>query len=135
MNKDIRQSDLRAMVLTTEWKLPTEDPDNCSDYLTAENGDYRFDLKHFKNKGCGCFSGIEIRVESRKDYSDRFTVTVIEAKAFNGYKKFAKWYQATKVRLLEELRQALRAAELRKGENAAAESSMRVPYKGLSIGG
>lgn len=105
MNKDIRQSDLKAKVLNTAWKLPTKDPDLCSDYLTAENGDYRLDLKHFRNKGCGCFSGIEIRVQSSLKYDDRFTVTVIEAKPFNGYKAFDKWYKATRSRLLEELRE------------------------------
>ncbi len=107
MDKDIRQSDLMQIVLNTEWKLPSENPDDCYNFLTATNGNYRFDLKHFKNKGCGCFSGIEIVVENISDYKDKFTVTVIEAKPFNGYKALDKWCKSTRKRLLGELRERL----------------------------
>lgn len=105
MNKEIRQNDLRTMVLNTAWRLPSENPDSCSDYLTAEAGGYRMDLKRFRNKGCGCFNGIEIRVESKTSYGSIYTLTVVEAIPFSGYRKFEKWYKTTMERLLAELRE------------------------------
>lgn len=107
MNKDMRQEELKQMVLMMPWTLPSEDPDVCHDYIMTEVNGYRMELRHFRNKGCECFSGISVRVEHKSAYNDRFTLTVIEAKPFSGYKAFDKWYKATKKRLLKELEERI----------------------------
>lgn len=112
MDKNMRQGVLQTMVKQIAWALPGTDPDTCYDYLTYRDAKIEMRLKKYKNKGCKCFTGLIIYVdvfqplkegETKQQVDKSFALGVLEAKMFNGYKGWMRWYDATVKRLADEL--------------------------------
>lgn len=136
LNRAEREAMLKILMKKIPWQLPGAEPDTCYGRLMFKSQDLKLELylEKYRNKGCQCFNGfiLHVRIYSvlpTKDtygQSEDFQLEVLQARAFNGYGAYKRWFKRTLDTLMFELHERIENERLNKLKTLIAPAILPV---------